>query len=136
MPKVTVVNAGNKLNLDEIFGANIKHNHYGEKGHFSLKYDSLIKLAANPRVYQDTILYDYYGFGGWTAEGVGRVENSGPEVYGPEAYLVEHGVYLTRRNEPDETAYVIEIGHELTIAGTTYKVETHPYRGLELKPLN
>ena len=132
MQKGTVVNAGNKLNLDKIFGANIEHNHYGEKGHFSLKYGSLIKLATNPRVYQDTIIYDYYGFGGWTAEGVGIVEDGGPE-----AYLVEHGACLTRQNEPDETTYVlIDIGHQLTIAGTTYRVETHPYRGLELRPLN
>lgn len=135
MAKTTVINAGNKLNLDEIFAGEIEHDRYDEKGHFALKYGSAIKLAANPHVYKGVILYDFYSFGGWTAEGVGRVEDYGPEVEGPEAYFIGLGAYLTNYIEEDETAYLIEIGHELTIAGTTYKVVTNAYRGLELEPM-
>lgn len=128
-----VVNAGKQLNLDAVFGNLVEWEKYGQKGHFALGTFSPLKLAANPRTYKGVELHDFFGFGGWTAEGVGRLVQDGEMVQGPHAYLVEHGVYLSAHAQPDDVAFLVEVGSELTFAGTTYKVVKNVYRGLELE---
>lgn len=128
-----VVNVGKKLNLDAIFGSLVEFEKYGEKGHYALATMSRLKLAANPRLYKGTELHDFYSFGGWTAEGVGRIETGGDMVQGPHAYMFGTGVYLSAEAQPEEVAYLVEVGSELTIAGTVYKVVSNAYRGLELE---
>jgi hypothetical protein len=133
MQKTTVVNAGRKLNLDEIFAGEVEWDKYGQKGHFSLNTFSRVKLAANPNMYNGTELHDFFSFGGWTAEGSGRIVDGGDKVQGPHAYVFGLGITLSNRQEPDDIAYLIEIGSELTFAGTTYKVVSNRYKGLELE---
>lgn len=128
-----VVNAGSKLDLDVIFGNLVDWEKYGEKGHYALGVFSPIRLAANPRLYKGVELHDFYSFGGWTAEGRGRVEFAGEMVQGPHAYLNKDAVYLSATEQPDEIAYLIEVGSKLTIAGTIYAVVENRFRGLELE---
>ena len=128
-----VVNAGSKLNLDAIFSGLVEVDRYGQKGHYALGTFSPIRLAANPRLYKGYELHDFYSFGGWTAEGSGRIEFGGDMVQGPHAYMFGTGVMLTAEAQPDEVAYLVEVGSELTIAGTTYKVVQNRFRGLELE---
>lgn len=130
-----VVDLGQKLNLDELFAGNIVHNSHGQKGHFSLDSFSRIKLAANPHEYEGVTLHDFFSFGGWTAEGVGRVETGGPVVEGPQAYVFGLGVMLTAWEQPEETAYLIAEGSELTVAGTTYLVKKYGRKNFELEAM-
>lgn len=132
MAQTTVIKAGNKLNLDELFAGEVDFEKY-EKGHYVLKSFSLLKLATNEREYKNTKIYDYYSFGGWTAEGEGRVVYQGPIVKGPHAYLFGQDIVLTAYEQEKETAYFIEVGTELVIGGSTYKVTKNRYTGLELE---
>jgi len=133
MQKTTVINAGAKLNLDEIFAGEVEWNKYGKAGHFSLDTFSRVKLAGNARMYNGTELHDFFSFGGWTAEGVGRIVDGGEEVQGPHAYIFGLGITLSNRQEPDEIAYLVAEGTELIFAGTTYVVKRNGPRHYKLE---
>lgn len=132
----TVINAGTKLNLDELFAGRVEWDKYGEAGHFSLETFSPIKLAANPREYKGVTLHDFFSFGGWTAEGSGRIVTGGDMVQGPHAYIFGLGFSLTAWKQPDETAYLVAEGSELTFAGTTYTVKKDGLRHYKLEVKN
>ena len=132
MKNITTIDLGNKIDLDtvpEIF----QWEEYGQKGHFSTKYGASIKLAGYPQEFNGRTYRKTFTVGGWTAEGEGRIEFGGPMVQGPHAYLMAEGVVLTPHAEPDEIHLVIDEGHEITVAGTTYRVVKAPNKNYELE---
>jgi hypothetical protein len=120
----TVVNAGQHLNLDELFAGQMEDtSSWQGAGHYGLKTFSPIKLAGNPRSsrFSGQIVHDFFSFGGWTVEGSGRV--AGEMVQGPHAYMFGLPIVITAHEQPDETAYLVADGSTLVIHGTTYLVK-------------
>lgn len=126
--KVNMVDLGDELNLDELFAGEIDYHRWNEKGHFALDTMSYTELAfQNARGY-----WEHYRFGGWTAEGVGRIVHGGKLEQGPYAYLNQTGVMITAAQLPEKTVYVIREGSLLTVAGTTYRVTLTGYHNNDL----
>lgn len=80
------------------------------------------------------------GLGGWTVEGEGRLEQGGPMVRGPVAYLFPLATVLAdnpemssgadmRRSRAAGRHFALRAGDLVEIAGTVFRVTIPPRRG-------
>ena len=116
----THINLGTEINLDEL--GVLENSQYDEVGHYQTPSFCSVKLAIFDKEVQGVKLYDYFGIGGWTEEGAGRIEYLGPIVNGPHAYLISQPVVISLQPKDDDFAIDVEIGSTIIARGSKFEI--------------
>lgn len=80
------------------------------------------ELAVFYRNHRGTDLYNTYTVGCWEAGNYHRVENGGPLVEGPHAWMGENGFAVTAHKQVQRERIVVAPGDTLILRGTEYEV--------------
>lgn len=81
-----------------------------------------------------TDLFDTFSVGGWDAGVFHRVEDGGPLVEGPHAFIFKNGVALTAHVQEKREEILMEEGDTLVFRGVEYTVGRGRYREIALIP--
>jgi hypothetical protein len=129
------------LNLDELLTILDKDAYtYNDEGHpaagvpqpiFSQDHFTGPELAVFYKTHRGTDLYNTYTVGGWDAGNYHRVENGGPLVEGPRAWMSENGFAVTAHKQEKRERIVVAPCDTLIIRGTEYEVSVD--RGIYVK---
>lgn len=120
------------LNLDELLTIADKDAYtYADAGHpaagipqpiFGQDHFAGPELAIFYKTHRGTDLYNTYTVCGWEAGSHHRVENGGPLVEGPQAFMSENGFAVTAHKQEKRERILVSPGDTLIIRGTEYEV--------------
>ena len=91
-------------------------------------------LSMFDKTYRGTDLFNTFSVGGWDADNHHRVEDGGPFVEGPHAFIFKNGFALTAHVQEKREEILVEAGDTVIFRGNPYIIGRGRYGEVDLVP--